>query len=98
MADLTPRETELVALGTAFGSNCVPCVEYHIREARKAGLSDAEIRLAIDLADKVREVPAQKVLNAAISALGGGSCSGKCGTKEGSECADINKATSKGCC
>jgi len=69
MSDLTPRERELVALGAAMGSNCVPCVEYHIPEARKAGLADAEILAAIRLADKVRQVPARKTLQAALKIL-----------------------------
>ena len=38
-----PRETELVALG----SNCIPCIEHHVAQARKAGLTDAEIDAAI---------------------------------------------------
>lgn len=69
MSDLTPRETELVALGAALGSNCVPCIEYHIPQARKAGLTDPEIRAAIQQADKVRQVPARKVLEAALNLL-----------------------------
>jgi len=55
MTDLNPRESELVALGTAMGSNCVPCIEYHIPEARKAGISDAQIHAAIRLADLRQE-------------------------------------------
>jgi 4-carboxymuconolactone decarboxylase len=43
MTDLNPRESELVALGAAMGSNCVPCIEYHIPEVRKAGISDGWI-------------------------------------------------------
>jgi AhpD family alkylhydroperoxidase len=69
MTDLTPRETELVALGAALGSNCVPCIEYHIPQARKAGLTDSEIQAAIQLADKVRQVPARKVLETALNSL-----------------------------
>ena len=69
MSDLTPRERELVALGAAMGSNCVPCVEYHIPEARKAGLTESEIHEAIRLADKVRQVPARKVLQASLKLL-----------------------------
>ena len=69
MSDLNPRERELVALGAAMGSNCVPCVEYHIPEARKAGLTDSEIHEAIRLADKVRQVPARKVLQASLKLL-----------------------------
>lgn len=69
MNRLTPSERELVALGAAMGSNCVPCIEYHIPEARKAGLTDLQISGAIHLADKVRQVPARKVLDAARKLL-----------------------------
>lgn len=61
MNHLTPRDRELVAIGAAMGSNCVPCIEHHIPEAKKAGLSGAEIAEAICLADTVRQVPARKV-------------------------------------
>ena len=66
---LSSAERELVALGAALGSNCVPCIEYHIPEARKAGFSDRQINEAIRLADKVRQVPARKVLAAALGML-----------------------------
>ena len=65
MSELNNREQSLVALGAAIASNCVPCVEYHIPGARKAGLSDSEISQAIKIADKVRRVPARAVLEAA---------------------------------
>jgi 4-carboxymuconolactone decarboxylase len=52
-------------LGAALASNCVPCVEYHIPGARKAGLSDVEISEAVRIADKVRRVPARTVLETA---------------------------------
>ena len=70
MSNLNPRERELVALGAALGSNCVPCMEYHVPEARKAGLSEAELRSAIELADTVRKVPARKALEAGLQTLG----------------------------
>ena len=69
MEGLTAREQELVAIGAALGSNCVPCIQYHIPAARKAGITDGQIRKAIRLADKVRQVPAQKVLDAANELL-----------------------------
>ncbi len=69
MDRLTSAEQELVALGAALGSNCVPCIEYHIPEARKAGLSNRQIDEAIRLADKIRQVPARKVLAAALDML-----------------------------
>jgi 4-carboxymuconolactone decarboxylase len=65
MEELELRDRELVALGAAMGSNCVPCIEYHIPQARSAGLTDGQIAEAVQLADKVRQVPAAKVLRAA---------------------------------
>ena len=69
MSKLDSRERELVALGAAMGSNCVPCIEYHVPMARKAGLGDAQIREAIRIADQVRKVPARKVLDTALHLL-----------------------------
>lgn len=69
MNTLNPREHELVALGAALASNCVPCIEFHIQAARKTGLNDAEIAEAIELADKIKRVPADKVLEAASRRL-----------------------------
>lgn len=72
MNQLTSRELELVALGAALGANCASCVDYHVGEARKAGLSDAQIRAAIAAADDIRKVPARKALDAAEQALDNG--------------------------
>lgn len=69
MEGLSLAQLELVALGAALGSNCVPCIEYHIPEARRAGLTDRQINEAISLADKVRQVPARKVVETALRAL-----------------------------
>ncbi|RZI40067.1 carboxymuconolactone decarboxylase family protein [Herbaspirillum sp. HC18] len=60
------RERELVALGAAMGSNCIFCIEHIIPKARKAGLTDSQIFEAIQFADRVRQVPAHKVLNTAL--------------------------------
>lgn len=67
MSLLSLRDRELVALGAALASNCLPCIEFHVPAARKAGLSDAEIGEALALADKIRQVPATKVLDTARS-------------------------------
>lgn len=69
MDKLNKAEQELVAIGAALGSNCVPCIEFHVPAARKAGLSGDQIDEAVKLADKVRQVPARKVLAAAHSKL-----------------------------
>jgi 4-carboxymuconolactone decarboxylase len=83
MTTLNNRERELVALGASLASNCIPCVKYHIQEARKAELTDEEISEAIEFAEKIKRVPAGKVLETASdllsvrigeSAAGTGSC------------------------
>lgn len=71
MNDLSPRDLELVAIGAAMGSNCPPCMEYHIPQARQVGLSDAAIHAAILHADKIRQVPAHKTLQTALAMLPG---------------------------
>lgn len=72
MKHLSSRERELVAVGAAVASNCVPCIEYHIPEARKAGLGDSQIAEAVRLADEVRQVPARRVLQSAHALLPSG--------------------------
>ena len=69
MSTLTSRDRELVVLGAAIASNCIPCTEHHVPEARKAGLTDEEIAEAVSLADTVKRVPAKKVLDLAATLL-----------------------------
>jgi len=69
MSELNMRQQELVALGAAIASNCVPCIEYHIPEARNAGLTDTQIKEAVKIADKVRRVPARTVMHTALARL-----------------------------
>lgn len=69
MAALGNTEHELVALGAAIACNCIPCAESHIAGAKRLGLSDAQILEAVRLADKVRQVPARKVLEVALALL-----------------------------
>lgn len=65
MNNLSPRERELVAIGASLAANCVPCITYHVAKAKKLGLTDAQIDEAVALADKVRQVPARAVFDAA---------------------------------
>ena len=69
MKKLNNRERSLVSLGAALASNCVPCIEFHIPGAKRAGLSDREIEAALEIADKVRQVPARAVLETALARL-----------------------------
>jgi 4-carboxymuconolactone decarboxylase len=71
MENLSNRELELVAIGAAIGSNCRPCIIAHVRGARTAGLSDAQIAEAVAAAERVKRVPAERVLEAARAQLTG---------------------------
>lgn len=97
MNDLNHRERELVALGAAMGSNCIWCIEYHIPQARQAGLTDSQITEAIRLSSTVRQVPARKVFETAMRMLAETSAGT---TAEGSNSAETTEVvtTSRSCC
>ncbi len=97
---LSPSERELVALGAALGSNCIPCLEHHIPEARKAGLTDAQIAEAIRLADTLRQVPAREVLDAAVRILRDGPADGQAEDNESArgQPTQANCCASRACC
>lgn len=96
MDQLNPRERELVALGAALASNCIPCIDHHIPLARKLGLTDFQIREAIELADQVRQVPARNVLAAATQVLDG-MREKREPLPPAAQCADLGKHASQ-CC
>lgn len=70
MTYLSAQQEELVAIGASLGSNCIPCIKFHVQKGREVGLSDEVIGKAIEVADRVRQVPARKVLEAAMAVLG----------------------------
>ncbi|MEM7465502.1 MAG: carboxymuconolactone decarboxylase family protein [Pseudomonadota bacterium] len=95
MSKLSLRDREMVALGAAVAANCTPCVEFHIPKAREAGISEEELSEVLALADKVRQVPARKVLEiadrlvkqeAAVMSTPQGECADKLETKGGEAC------------
>ena len=61
----TEQVAELVAIGAAIASNCEPCFKFHYDQARKLGVTDADMRRAVDLAQRVKETPARAVLDLA---------------------------------
>lgn len=66
----TEQVAELVAIGAAIAANCEPCFKYHYDQARKLGVSDLDMRYAVDLAQKVKDTPARAMLNLAERYLG----------------------------
>jgi AhpD family alkylhydroperoxidase len=61
----TEQVAELVAIGAAIAANCEPCFKYHYDQARKFGVSNDDMRRAVDLAQKVKEAPARAMLELA---------------------------------
>ncbi len=66
----TAQVAELVAIGAAIGANCEPCFKFHYDQARKLGVSDLDMRYAVDLAQKVKDTPARNMLALAERFLG----------------------------
>ena len=58
---LDEKTKELVAIGAAIGSNCIPCLEWHYKRCIELGISNKEIQEAIDLAKRVKESPIKKI-------------------------------------
>jgi len=96
MNELNHRERELVALGAAIASNCVPCIEFHVPEARKAGLADIQIGEAVRIADTVRRVPARAVLQAALARIEKLPSASDETTRAGCGCAEPGPVTGSG--
>lgn len=69
MKHLNVLEKVYISLGAAIGSNCIPCIINHIAIARKNGISKEHIREAIEIAVKVRQVPANLVVSTAMAHL-----------------------------
>ena len=61
----TEQVAELVAIGAAIAGNCEPCFKYHYDQARKLGVSNADMRRAVDMAQMVKDTPARAMLDLA---------------------------------
>lgn len=58
---LDKKTLELVAIGASVAACCEQCLEFHLNAAREAGATPAEICKAIKMAEKVRQVPIDKM-------------------------------------
>ena len=61
---------ELVAIGAAIAANCEPCFKYHYDQARKLGVSKADMAQAVATAQRVKDTPAKAMLDLADRYLG----------------------------
>jgi 4-carboxymuconolactone decarboxylase len=72
MTELTAEEKidNLVAIGAAVGSNCIPCFEHLFEKAITSGITVAEIKRAAKIAERVK-AGAQTALANSVSELVG---------------------------
>ena len=81
---LSAKEKELVAIGASIAGNCIPCLQWHYKKCIELGFSKEEMHDAFEMAKKVKEVPNNKIYEAAAklnqsSAAEQKSCSGESG-------------------
>lgn len=48
------KTVELIAIGASVAANCHPCVQTHVSNGLKAGLTEEEIKEAIEVGRTVR--------------------------------------------
>lgn len=48
------KTKELVALGSSIAANCQPCLKYHLKIAKDSGVTEEEIKDAIEIARFVK--------------------------------------------
>jgi AhpD family alkylhydroperoxidase len=77
------RTTELISLGASVSANCQPCLEYHIKKAIEAGITEQEIKDAIDVGRMIRTGSAYKMDQFAASQTGE---SPKASRRDGEKC------------
>ena len=51
---------EMIAIGASVTANCIPCIRYHFAKAREVGVTDTEIKAALQVGRMVRKGAAQK--------------------------------------
>ena len=52
---------ELIAIGASITANCQPCLEYHKGKAIEYGVSESDIKEAIEVGNLVRRGAASKM-------------------------------------
>ena len=54
------KTKEMIAIGASVTANCIPCIRYHFNKGREVGLTDVEIKVAIQVGKSVRTGAARK--------------------------------------
>ncbi len=53
---------ELISLGASVSAHCFPCFDYHLKKARKLGLTDEEIHETIQMGLMVMNGAGEKMI------------------------------------
>jgi len=69
MSELDTKTKEMVAIAASIAGNCIPCLRYHFKEAMKAGCTKQEIQEVIEIANMVKQRPAQLINEAAVNLM-----------------------------
>ena len=48
-------EKEYLAIGASIGSGCLHCLDYHLKKARSARITDSEIDTALTIAENIKQ-------------------------------------------
>ena len=55
MTVMDQKTKELIGVAVSVVAKCMPCLDYHVAEARKAGATEDEMIVAVRLARMVRQ-------------------------------------------
>ena len=78
------KTEEMIAIGVAYGINCLGCMEYHKSKGIEVGLTEEQMQAAVRIAEQVKAGAANKTKGFA-KILFGEISEGSCGAG-GSEC------------
>lgn len=79
------RTVELISLGASVAANCYPCLQYHVKKALESGITEQEIKEAIEAGRTVRKGAAYK-MDTYIANLNAESSDASCGDSQGCGC------------
>jgi AhpD family alkylhydroperoxidase len=68
--NLSPEQTELVAVGASVGAGCQPCVSHHLKAGAQAGLNSERLLAAVTSAERVSAEAAVAIGDHARGELG----------------------------
>ena len=77
---------EMIAIGASVTANCIPCIQFHFAKAREVGITDAEIKAAVQVGKMVRRGAAKKWDEEISSLLGEEASSSGDGKENGCGC------------